>query len=58
MTKKNNPILSPETLVELKKINRLTGITKAKKIMPYEKSLALKNNKGFYYRIYQIGYSS
>jgi len=58
MMKQPNNIIPPDTLVEVVKINRLTGVTEAKKIMSYEKSLALKNNKGFFYRIYQIGYSS
>lgn len=58
MTKKYNPILSPETLVEVIKICSKTGVSQRKKIMTYKESLAIKNNKGFYYRIYQIGYSS
>lgn len=56
--KKDKIGLAPETIVEVIKIDRKTGISKAKKIMTLKESLAIKNNKGFYYRIYQIGFSS
>ena len=58
MTKKNNPILSLETLVEVVKICSKTGVSQRKKVMEYRKAVELKNSNGFYYRIYQIGYSS
>lgn len=57
MTKKDNPRLAPETLVEVVKIEKSTGISQRKKTLTYKEALKLKS-KGFYYRIYQIGYSS